>query len=110
VVGYCWGGTMSYLAATRLPVAAAVAYYGGGIDRYLDEKPRCPVMFHYGEKDAHIPQTAIAQIKAAFPQGIYHLYPADHGFNCTDRGSYEPASAKLALQRSLEFLRRHLAS
>jgi carboxymethylenebutenolidase len=110
VVGYCWGGTMSYLAAARLPVAAAVAYYGGGIDRYLDEKPRCPVMFHYGEKDAHIPQTAIAKIKAAFPQGIYHLYPADHGFNCTDRGSYEPASAKLALERSLEFLRRHLAS
>jgi carboxymethylenebutenolidase len=108
VVGYCWGGTMSYLAAARLPIAAAVAYYGGGIDHYLDEIPRCPVMFHYGERDAHIPQTAVAKIKAAFPQGIYYLYPADHGFNCTDRGSYEPASAKLALERSLEFFRRHL--
>jgi carboxymethylenebutenolidase len=108
MVGYCWGGTLAYLAAARLPIAAAVAYYGGGIDRYLDEKPRCPVMFHYGEKDAHIPQTAVAKVKAAFPQGQYYIYAADHGFNCADRGSYEPASAKLALERSLEFLHRQL--
>lgn len=108
VVGYCWGGTMAYLAAARLPVDAAVAYYGGGIDQYLGEQPRCPTMFHYGERDSHIPQATVAKIKAAYPQGIYHIYPADHGFNCTDRGSYEPASAKLALQRSLDFLHQQL--
>jgi carboxymethylenebutenolidase len=109
VVGYCWGGTMAYLAAARLTVAAAVAYYGGGIDKYTAEKPRCPIMFHFGEKDAHIPLSAVEKIKAEVPEGIFHLYPADHGFNCTDRASFEPASAKLALERSLEFFHRHVS-
>jgi carboxymethylenebutenolidase len=108
VVGYCWGGMVAYLCAVRLKIDAAVAYYGGGISRHTDEKPRVPVMFHFGERDAHIPLSTVDQIKSAYPQGIYHLYPADHGFNCTDRASFEPASAQLALQRSLEFLQRHV--
>lgn len=108
VVGYCWGGTMAYLAAARLKIAAAVAYYGGGIDKYTAEKPRCPMMFHFGEKDAHIPLSAVEKIKADVPDGIFHTYPADHGFNCTDRASFEPASAKLALDRSLQFLHRNV--
>jgi carboxymethylenebutenolidase len=107
-VGYCWGGTLSYRAATSLAVAAAVAYYGGGIDQYLDTKPGVPVMFHYGEKDTHIPLATVEKIKAAYPQGIYHLYPAEHGFNCTDRASFHPESAKLAFERSLEFFRKHV--
>jgi carboxymethylenebutenolidase len=108
VVGFCWGGTMAYLAAARLKFAAAVAYYGGGIHNHTGETPRIPVMFHFGDKDAHIPPSAVAKIEAAFPEGIYHLYPADHGFNCTDRASFDPASAKLALERSLEFLHRNV--
>jgi carboxymethylenebutenolidase len=108
VVGYCWGGTIAYLAAARLPIAAAVSYYGGMTTQYLGEKPRCPTMYHFGELDTHIPMSAVEQIKAANPTGVYHLYPAEHGFNCTDRASYEPASAKLALERSLEFLHRHV--
>jgi len=108
VVGFCWGGTVAYLAAARTKIDAAVVYYGGGINRHATEKPQVPVMFHFGEKDRHIPQSAVAEIKAAYPQGIYHLYPADHGFNCTDRASFDPASAKLALERSLEFLHRHV--
>jgi carboxymethylenebutenolidase len=108
VVGYCWGGTMAYLAAARLKIAAAVAYYGGGIHNHTAEKPRVPVMFHFGEKDAHIPLSAIEQIRAAFPEGIYHMYPAGHGFNCTDRESFDAASAKLALERSVEFLHRYV--
>jgi len=108
VVGYCWGGTIAYLAAARNRIDAAVAYYGGGINRYLAEKPRAPVMFHFGEKDSHIPAAAVEQIKAAYSQGVYHLYPADHGFNCTDRASFDAASAKLALERTLEFLHRYV--
>jgi carboxymethylenebutenolidase len=108
VVGYCWGGTVAYWAAARTNIDAAVAYYGAGISRYTAEKPRVPVMFHFGEKDAHIPQATVDQIKAAYPEGIYYSYPADHGFNCTDRASYDPPSAKLALERSLEFLHRYL--
>ncbi|HLW22918.1 MAG TPA: dienelactone hydrolase family protein [Steroidobacteraceae bacterium] len=108
VVGYCWGGALAYLAAARLKVDAAICYYGGGIDQHVGEKPRVPVLFHYGEKDSHIPPTAVAKVKAAVPQGTFYLYPAEHGFNCTDRSSYEPASAQLAFERSLEFLHRHV--
>jgi carboxymethylenebutenolidase len=108
IVGFCWGGLVTYLAACRLKVDAAVAYYGGGINQHLAEKPRAPVMFHFGDRDSHIPAAAVGQIKAAYPQGVYHVYPADHGFNCTDRASYEPVSAKLAFERSVEFLRLHV--
>jgi carboxymethylenebutenolidase len=108
VVGYCWGGTVAYLTAARSKIDAAVVYYGGGVDRYAAEKPRAPVMFHFGEKDTHIPLSAVEKMKTAYPDGVYHLYTAEHGFNCTDRASFEPASAKLALQRSLEFFHRYL--
>jgi carboxymethylenebutenolidase len=108
IVGYCWGGTMAYLASARLAVAATVAYYGGGINNHTSEKPRCPIMFHFGEKDSHIPKSAVDKIRAEVPAGTFHIYPADHGFNCTDRASYEPESAKLALQRSLEFFHKYV--
>jgi carboxymethylenebutenolidase len=108
VVGYCWGGTIAYLTAARAKIDAAVVYYGGGVDRYAAEKPRAPVMFHFAEKDRHIPLSAVDTMKASYPEGVYHLYAAEHGFNCTDRASFEPASAKLALQRSLEFFHRYL--
>jgi carboxymethylenebutenolidase len=108
VVGYCWGGTLAFLAAAKLDIDAAVAYYGGGIERHLEQKPKAPVLFHFGEKDSHIPQSAVAKIEAAHPQGIYHLYPAEHGFNCNDRASYEPKSAELAFERTVEFLHRHI--
>jgi carboxymethylenebutenolidase len=108
LVGYCWGGTMAYLASARLNAAATVAYYGGGINNHTAEKPRCPIMFHFGEKDSHIPKSAVDKIRADVPAGIFNIYPADHGFNCTDRASYEPESAQLALQRSLEFFHKHV--
>jgi len=108
VVGFCWGGTVAYVAAARLSIAAAVSYYGGGTTNFLAEKPKAPVMYHYGELDTHIPLSAVEQVKAADPDGIFYLYRADHGFNCTDRASYEPASAKLAFDRSVEFFKKKL--
>jgi carboxymethylenebutenolidase len=108
VVGYCWGGTLAYLAAARLTIAAAVAYYGGGMDQYLAEKPRCPILFHFGEKDTHIPLSTVEKVKAAVPQGLVYVYPAGHGFNCTERESYDAPSAELSLQRSLQFFHRHV--
>ncbi len=104
IVGYCWGGTLAYVAACELPVAGAISYYGGSIGQYLDKKPKVPVIYHFGEKDSHIPLEAIDKIKAVHPEGVYHLYPAGHGFNCTERADFHPASAKLALERSLAFL------
>ena len=104
IVGYCWGGTLAYIAACELPVFCAVSYYGGQIKDHLDKSPRRPVMYHFGEKDPHIPLSDIDRIRAADPTGIFHLYPADHGFNCDERGSYDAASATLARERTLQFL------
>ena len=109
LVGFCWGGTMAYVAACELPLAAAVAYYGGSIVNHLDKKPRCRVMYHFGERDRHITAGDLEKIKAVHPQGIFHLYPADHGFNCDQRASYDPKSAALARQRTLEFFAKYVA-
>ena len=104
-IGYCWGGTLAYLAACELPVLCAVSYYGGQIAKdHLDKHPKRPVLYHFGDRDPYIPASDIEKIRAADPNGVFHLYPADHGFNCEDRGSYDAASAKLALERTLAFL------
>jgi carboxymethylenebutenolidase len=108
-VGYCWGGKIAYVAACNLTLACAVVYYGGSITQELAKRPKCPVMYHFGERDAHIPPSDIDKIKAAHPQGEFYLYPADHGFNCDQRDSYDAPSAALARERSLAFFAKHVA-
>jgi carboxymethylenebutenolidase len=109
VVGYCMGGSMAWLAATRIPgVAAAVGYYGGAVAEFADESPRCPVLLHFGESDATIPRVQWDKIRDAQPTVPMHIYPAGHGFNCDARGSYHEPSARLARERTLEFLKRHM--
>jgi carboxymethylenebutenolidase len=109
VVGYCWGGSLAYLAAAELPVRAAVSYYGTRTLQLLDRKPRVPVQYHFGDRDQTIPPEGIEKIRAAHPAGEFHVYAADHGFNCDQRTSFDAAAAALARQRTLEFLTRHLA-
>lgn len=109
VIGYCMGGSMAWLTATRLDgVVAAVGYYGGAIADFASEQPRCPVLLHFGETDASIPREHWNTIRAAHPEVPQHVYPAGHGFNCDQRASYHEASARLARQRTLDFLRQHL--
>ncbi|HXQ30372.1 MAG TPA: dienelactone hydrolase family protein [Steroidobacteraceae bacterium] len=108
MVGYCWGGTLTYVAACHLSIAAGVVYYAGGLTQLLERTPRCPVMLHFGDRDTHIPLRDVEKVKKAYPLGHYYMYPADHGFNCSDRASYDAASAKLALERSLDFFHRHV--
>ena len=109
VVGYCWGGTVSWMAASRLPgLAAAVTYYGGGITANSGEKPKCPVMSHWGETDHAIPLDGVKKFLGEHPEVTSFVYPAGHGFNCDQRGSYHAESAKLARTRSLEFLHKHI--
>ena len=107
-VGYCWGGSISFLAGVRLDVNAAVVYYGGQILPYKDETARCPMLMHFGEHDAGIPLSDVEQIRAAQPDATVHIYDAGHGFNCDRRGSYDEAAAKLARQRTLEFFNVNL--
>ncbi len=107
-IGYCWGGSLAWLCATRLGVDAAVCYYGGQIADFVDESPRCPVMLHFGEKDAFIPNEQVALIKSKHADLPLFTYPAGHGFNCESRADYHPESAKLARSRTLEFLSEHI--
>ena len=108
VIGYCLGGSIAWLSACRLKIDAAVGYYGGQIAQYASELPRCPVMLHFGSQDQHIPAEVIEKIRTAHPEVPIYLYAAGHGFNCDTRASYDPASAKLARQRSLPFLKENL--
>ena len=109
-VGYCWGGFLSWLSATRLDgIAAAVSYYGGGIGTVASETPRCPVLMHFGDRDKHIPASDIDKVRAAHAAGVeIHVYPADHGFNCDERPSHDAPSAKTARERTLAFFAAHL--
>jgi carboxymethylenebutenolidase len=111
IVGYCLGGSVAWLAATRLDPAVAVGYYGGQIANFAGEKPKVPIMLHFGMEDHHIPKEDIdAKVHAVHPEvPIFWYEGAGHGFNCNDRPSYNAAAAKLARERSLEFLKTHLA-
>lgn len=108
VVGYCWGGSVAWRAATQLDCAAAVGYYGGMVAQFANEKAKCPVMLHFGEKDASIPLSDVEKFKQAQPGVPVHVYPAGHGFNCDDRAAYDDAAAKLARERTLAFFRSHV--
>ena len=115
VVGFCWGGLMTYLVAARLHPTCSAPYYGGRIAQFLGEAGNIntPAMFHFGEQDASIPMDQVAQIKETFKNNknvtIYTYPGAQHGFTCDERGSYHEASAELAWGRTLEFLGKHLA-
>lgn len=109
VVGYCYGGLMTWLAACHLDgVACASAYYGGGIANELAQTPKCPLIMHFGQLDAHIPLADVERIGQALPDTPVHVYPADHGFNCDHRDSYHEPSAATARERTLALFREHL--
>ena len=109
IVGYCWGGYVSWMAAARVPgFACAVAYYGGGMIEAIGEQPRCPVLMHFGEQDPMIPVAGVERLRAAHPAQQVFLYAANHGFNCDQRGSYDAAAAALARRRTLDFFRTHI--
>ncbi len=109
VVGYCWGGSLAWLAASRLVVDAAVCYYGGQIPNLVEETPSAPVLLHFGESDASIPMEGVEAVRAAHPDIPLHTYAAGHGFTCDRRGSYHEESSALALTRTMEFFGQKLA-
>jgi carboxymethylenebutenolidase len=107
-VGYCWGGTVAYLAAARLGMPS-VSYYGARNVKFLDEKPKAPVQFHFGEKDSSIPAEAVEAHRKALPGYEIYTYPAGHAFDrAVDPHAYDAASSKLALERALAFFDKQL--
>lgn len=103
VVGYCWGGAVAFLCATRLGLPA-VSYYGRLVNQYLHERPQAPLLFHYGRDDALIPLSAVDGVRAALPEAELHVYPAGHAFNRLGDPAGHPDSAALALSRTLAFI------
>lgn len=107
VVGYCWGGTIAFLAATRLGLPA-VGYYGARTAAFVHERPQAPCVLHFGELDAHIPVDTVRSISRAQPRVPCHLYPAGHGFNRHGHADWHEDSAQTALARTLGFFAQHL--
>jgi carboxymethylenebutenolidase len=109
IVGYCWGGTMAWIAASRLPVDCAVGYYGSQLFQFLGKEPKCPVMLHFGDEDASVDPENIKQINHFYPDVIVHNYAqADHGFNCNHRATYDEKSALSARKRTIDFFKSEL--
>ena len=111
IVGYCWGGLLAWRAACKLRgLAAAVCYYGGGMTTkdQMERTPRCPVLAHFGKKDHFIKIDSVHAFTEAHPDVQVHLYDADHGFNCDQRGAYDQPAADLARERTHAFFAQHL--
>lgn len=115
LVGFCYGGLMSWLTATRgaelkMQPACCVAYYPGGIGKFANEEPGCPVMLHFGLEDSHIGQDQVDAVRSAHPEVQINVYKgAEHGFNCDARASYNAAAASVAWGRTVEFVKSHVA-
>ena len=106
ITGYCYGGSITWLAACRVPgLAAGSGYYGSLIPAHADEQPKCPVILHFGEHDAGIPLDGVEKVKAAHPEVPVYVYDAGHGFNSDRRQDYNEEAAKRARQRTLELFR-----
>jgi carboxymethylenebutenolidase len=110
VIGYCLGGLLAWLSASRLRPVAAVGYYAGRIGNFASENPTSPVQLHFGKLDTHIPAEQVEKVHAAHPEVEIHWYEnAGHGFNCEMRASYNADASTLARRRALAFLKKHLA-
>ncbi len=110
IIGYCWGGTLAWLAATKTDKFwAAACWYGAGIAAQKNLTPRCPVQMHFGERDHGIPMADVAAIRAAQPGVDVFVYAgAEHGFGCEARASYSAPDWELAELRSLAFFAAHV--
>jgi carboxymethylenebutenolidase len=111
MVGYCWGGLLTWRSACLLNgLSAAVPYYGGGMtsEAEVARQPKCPVLAHFGEKDHWIPLDGVEALKRAHPAVDVHIYAANHGFNCDQRGAWDATAAAQARERTLAFFARHL--
>jgi carboxymethylenebutenolidase len=111
IVGYCWGGLLTWRSACLLNgLSAAAPYYGGGMTTpdEVARRPKVPVLAQFGDQDHWIPLNSVEAFKKAHPEVQVEVYHANHGFNCDQRGSHDAAAAKLARERTLAFFAQHL--
>lgn len=111
IVGYCYGGLLTWRSACLLDgLSAAVPYYGGGMttEEEIARQPKVPVMVHFGDQDSWIPLDTIKAFEKAHPEVEVHVYATGHGFNCDHRGSYNAGAAATARERTLYFFGKHL--
>jgi len=111
IVGYCWGGLLTWRAACLLDgLSAAAPYYGGGVTTEAESarQARVPVMAHFAEEDKWISMASVKAFAAAHPQAQVFTYAAHHGFNCNHRGAWQAEAAALAQHRTLEFFKTNL--
>jgi len=115
VTGFCYGGLMSWLSATRgeeqkMKPDCTVGYYAGGVGNVAKEEPACPVMLHFGGADSHIGEDQINAVREAHPEVVIHVYEGgQHGFANYGRKEYKPDAAALARERTVEFLKANIA-
>ena len=110
VIGYCWGGSLSWrIGCEASNLSASICYYGGDIPKLKDLEPKCKVLTHFGELDKGIPINDVKIFEKTRPDVLTYTYPADHGFNCDHRSQYNKACANIALERTLKFLEKNLA-
>ena len=109
VIGYCWGGSLSWRIGCEISnLSASVCYYGGDIPKLKDLKPNCNVLTHFGELDKGIPINEVKIFEKTRPEVLTYTYPADHGFNCDHRSQFNKKCASIALDRTLKFLEKNL--
>ena len=111
IVGYCWGGLLTWRAACLLDgLAAAAPYYGGGMTtpEEIARKTKCPTMAHFGKQDHWISMESVEAFEKAHPEVVVHVYDANHGFNCDQRASYKAEAASVARERTLAFFAKNV--
>lgn len=110
IVGYCMGGTVAFLAATRLDgFSAASAFYGGRIVDFASETPHCPTQLHYGKEDQGIPKSNVDSVRTQRPECDVYVYDgADHGFHCDERSSYNAGASKQAWTRTVDLFENQI--
>ena len=110
IIGYCWGGSLSWRAAcTYHSLSCSVVYYGGEVPKLKHLEPKCPVMCHFGEFDKSIPINDVDEFMKINEKVDVFKYPADHGFNCNHRSQYNQKCSEIAFNRTIKFIEKNVS-
>ena len=111
VLGYCYGGSLAWLAMQKSFIfEKGICYYGSSIPEFLKSNLNCPGMLHFGSDDKGIPIESIEKVKKFINMNtnkieLFVYENADHGFNCNQRKSYNKIAAEKAFEKTIKFLK-----